>query len=111
MNYFPYILLGLFFFCIGSCFGQVSVVHYNSEWNADNSFNIDVLKDCEKLNVIICNNPEEQEKYKIKSVPTIIIFDNNVEITRFEANILMKIEATFNEIQEKIDKVYLAKFE
>ena len=44
-------------------------------------------------------------------MPTIIIFDNNVEITRFEANILMKIEATFNEIQEKIDKVYLAKFE
>ena len=111
MNYFPYILLGLFFFCIGSCFGQVSVVHYNSEWNADNSLNLEFLKDCEKSNIIICHNPEEQEKHKIKSVPTIIIFDNNIEVFRFEANIMMKIEATFNEIQEKIDNVYLAKFE
>ena len=111
MNYFPYILLGLFFFCIVSCFGQVSVVHYNSEWNAENSLNLEFLKDCEKSNIIICNNPEEQEKHQIKSVPTIIIFDNNIEVFRFEANIMMQIEATFNEIQEKIDNVYLAKFE
>ena len=52
-----------------------------------------------------------QEKHKIKSVPTVIIFDNNVEIARYEANIMMQLEATFNEIQEKIDKIYLAKFE
>ena len=111
MNYFPYIMLGLFFFCVGSCLGQVSVIHFNSEWNADNSFNIDVLKDCEKSNVIICTNPDMQEKHKIKSVPTVIVFDNNVEIVRCEANIMMQLEATFDEIQEKIDKVYLAKFE
>ena len=111
MNYFPYILIALFFFCIGSCLGQVSVVHFNSEWNADNSLNLDFLKDCEKSNIIICHNPEEQEKYKIKSVPTVIIFDNNIEVARFEANIMMQIEATFNEIQEKIDKIYLAKLE
>ena len=104
-------MLGLFFFCVGSCLGQVSVIHFNSEWNSDNSFNIEVLKDCEKSNVIICNSPEEQEKHKIKSVPTVIVFDNNVEIVRFEANIMMQLEATFDEIQEKIDKVYLAKFE
>ena len=111
MNYFPYIMLGLFFFCVGSCLGQVSVIHFNSEWNSDNSFNIEVLKDCEKEDVIICTNPDMQEKHKIKSVPTVIIFDNNVEIARYEANIMMQLEATFNEIQEKIDKIYLAKFE
>ena len=111
MNYFPYIMLGLFFFCVGSCLGQVSVIHFNSEWNSDNSFNIEVLKDCEKEDVIICTNPDMQEKHKIKSVPTVIVFDNNVEIIRFEANIMMQLEATFDEIQEKIDKVYLAKFE
>ena len=44
-------------------------------------------------------------------MPTVIIFDNNVEIARYEANIMMQLEATFNEIQEKIDKIYLAKFE
>ena len=111
MKYFPYIIIALFFSFIGTCVSQVSVIHFNSEWNADNSFNIDVLKDCEKSNVIICTNPDMQEKHKIKSVPTVIVFDNNVEIVRFEANIMMQLEATFDEIQEKIDKVYLAKFE
>ena len=105
------VLLGLLFFGFGICFGQVSVVHFNSEWNTSNSFDVSVLKDCEKVDIIICTNPEEQEKYKIKSVPTVIVFDNNVEIVRFEANIMMQLEATFDEIQEKIDKVYLAKFE
>ena len=104
-------MLGLFFFCVGSCLGQVSVIHFNSEWNSDNSFNIEVLKDCEKEDVIICTNPDMQEKHKIKSVPTVIVFDNNVEIIRFEANIIMQLEASFDELQEKIDKVYLDKFE
>ena len=111
MKHFPYIIIALFFFCIGSCLGQVSVVHFNSEWNADNNFNIEVLKDCDKSDIVICTNPDMQEKHKFKSVPTVIIFDNNVEIARYEANIMMQLEATFNEIQEKIDKIYLAKFE
>ena len=111
MNYFPYIMLGLFFFCVGSCLGQVSVIHFNSEWNSDNSFNIEVLKDCEKEDVIICTNPDMQEKHKIKSVPTVIVFDNNVEIVRFEANIMMKLDVTKKDIQDEIKKIYLAKFE
>ena len=111
MKYFPYIVIALFFACFGSCLSQVSVVHFNSEWNTDNNFDIKVLKDCDIDSIIICTNPEMQEKHKIKSVPTIIVFDNNIEVARFEANIMMQIEATFNEIQEKIDNVYLAKFE
>tara|TARA_R100000458_G_C8044250_1_gene94245 strand:- start:11 stop:346 length:336 start_codon:yes stop_codon:yes gene_type:complete len=111
MNHIPYIVIGLFFFCIGSCIGQVSVVHFNSEWNSENSFDVSVLKDCEKADIIICTNPEEQEKHKIKSVPTVIVFDNKIEVARFEANIMMQLEATFKDIQEKIDKIYLAKFE
>jgi len=111
MKYFPYILIALFFACIGTCLSQVSVVHFNSEWNADNSLNISLLKDCDTSEVVICHNPEEKEKHKIKSVPTIIVFDNEIEVARFEANILMQIEATFNEIQKEIDKIYLAKFE
>ncbi len=111
MNYFPYIVLGLFFFCIGSCFCQVSVVHFNSEWNADNSLYISELEDCEKSQVVICTSPEMKEKHKIKSVPTIIIFDNDIEIERYEANIMMELEATQKEIQERVDRIYLAKFE
>ena len=44
-------------------------------------------------------------------MPTVIVFDNKIEVARFEANIMMQLEATFKDIQEKIDKIYLAKFE
>lgn len=90
---------------------QVSVIHFNSEWNDKNSFDISVLQDCEKSNVVICNSPDLQEKHEIFSVPTIIIFDNNIEKHRFQANIMLQLDATKEEIQDEIQKVHLAKFE
>ena len=111
MNYLYHILIALFFFCYGMCCGQVSVIHFNSEWNADNNFDISTLKDCDVDSVVICHDPELQEKHKIKSVPTIIVFDEEQEIVRFEANIMMQLEATKKDIQDEIKKIYLAKFE
>jgi len=111
MKYFPYILLGVFFFCIGSCFGQVSVIHFNSDWNSDNNFDISVLKDCKKTDVVICHNLDMKDKHKIKSVPTIIVFDEQQEVIRFEGNILMQLDITKKDIQKEIDSIYLTKFE
>lgn len=111
INYFPYIFLGLFFFCIGSCFGQVSVIHFNSDWNSDNNFDISVLKDCKKTDVVICHDLDMKDKHKIKSVPTIIVFDEQQEVIRFEGNILMQLDITKKDIQKEIDSIYLSKFE
>ena len=111
MKYFPYILIALFFACIGTCLSQVSVVHFNSEWNADNNYTIAELKDCEKSDIVICHNPEQQEKHDILAVPTIIIFDNSIEVARFEANIMMELDITIDDLQNAIDKIYLTKFE
>ena len=112
MNYLHYILLGLFFFFYGLCFGQVSVTHFNSEWNAENNFDISVLKDCKKSDVVICDNADLKDKHKIKAVPTIIIFEEEQEVLRFEGNIMMELEITGKEIQEEIDEIInLAKFE
>ena len=111
MNYLYYITLGLLFFFYGACYAQVSVIHFNSEWNADNSFDITVLKDCDIDSIVICHDPELQEKHKIKSVPTIIVFDEEEEVVRFEGNIMMQLEATKKDIQKEIDKIMLEKFE
>jgi hypothetical protein len=105
------VLVGVVFFFFGTCNGQVEVIHFNSEWNSKNNFDISTLKDCEKQNIIICDNPDMQEKHEIVSVPTIIIFDEGEEIKRFQANIMMKLEATEKEIQQEINEIYLAKFE
>ena len=59
------VLLALLFFGFGICFGQVSVVHFNSEWNANNDFDITALKDCDIDSVVICHNPDLKEKYTI----------------------------------------------
>ena len=111
INYLPYIFLGLFFFCIGSCLGQVSVIHFNSDWNSDNNFDISVLKDCKKTDVVICHDLDMKDKHKIKSVPTIIVFDEQQEVIRFEGNILMQLDITKKDIQKEIDSIYLTKFE
>ena len=111
VGYILQILIAIFFFCVGICCGQVSVVHFNSEWNADNNFDVTVLKDCDVDTVVICTNPELKEKHNIKSVPTIIVFDEGDEVARFEGNIMMKLKATKKEIQKEIDSIYLTKFE
>ena len=105
------LLLALLFFGYGLCFRQVSVIHFNSEWNAQNDFDITTLKDCEKENITICHNPKIQEEHSIMSVPTIIVFDDGEEKMRFEANIMMELEATKKDIQKEIDKIMLEKFE
>ena len=93
------------------CYSQVSVIHFNSSWNTENSIDISELKDCKKQSVLICHNEDLKDKYNIKSVPTIVILDEGTEVTRFEANIMMELNVTRKDIQKQIDKIYLAKFE
>ena len=111
LGYILQVLVAIFFFCVGCCYGQVSVVHFNSEWNAENNFDVSVLKECAKSDVVICHNPDMQDKHKIKAVPTVIVFDDEQEVVRFEANIMMQLEATKKDIQAEIDKIMLEKFE
>lgn len=111
IGYLLHVLLAILFFCYGICCAQISVIHFNSEWNADNNFDITILNDCEKKDVVICHNEDLQEKHKINSVPTVIVFNGDDEVIRFEANIMMQLEATRKEIQKEIDKIILAKFE
>tara|TARA_Y100000593_G_scaffold83861_1_gene158438 strand:+ start:1741 stop:2091 length:351 start_codon:yes stop_codon:yes gene_type:complete len=105
------ILIGVLFFVSGMCCGQVEVMHFNSEWNKSNDYDVSNLKDCKTQNVIICHEPKLKEKYKIVSVPTIIIFDEGFEVVRFVANIMMQLEIKDKEVQKEIDKIYLKKFE
>ena len=111
LGYILQVLVAIFFFCVGCCYGQVSVVHFNSEWKAENNFDVSVLKECTKSDVVICHNPDMQDKHKIKAVPTVIVFDDEQEVIRFEANIMMQLEATKKDIQAEIDKIMLEKFE
>jgi len=51
-----------------------------------------------------------QKEHKIVVVPTIIIFNEGEEVKRFQANILMQLEATQDDIQEAVDEILMSSF-
>ena len=68
------------------------------------------LDDCDVVKIDISKNTAAQGKYKIAVVPTLIIFYDGVEKGRFQANIMMKLEATQEEVQEKIEEIIMEDF-
>jgi len=110
-----YALLMLFMFIAGSALGQnmcnsdICVVQFNASWNESNSVDyLDKLTDCEIMNVNI-DEGTYQSDYKIVVVPTIIVF-NGEEVERFQANIMMEIEATKKDIQNVVDEIIYSDF-
>lgn len=95
------------------CSGEhdLCVVQFSAPFNKSNEISwLDQLSDVDTKTVDIMLNTELQAKYKIAVVPTIIVFDNGEEATRFQANIMMSMETTKEEVQESIDEIIMSKF-
>ena len=107
-----YMLVLLFVLSAGGAFGQITVKHFNAEWNKTNSVDWFMdLKDCNTKSYIdIVNDPDAQKKYKIAVVPTIIIFKDGEEVARFQADLSFKMVATREEVQEEIDEQLMSDF-
>ena len=110
-----YLLLMLFMLIGGTalsqnmCNSDICVVQFNASWNASNSVDyLDKLTDCEVMNVNI-DEGTYQSDYEIVVVPTIIIF-NGKEVERFQANIMMQMEATRKEVQNVVDEIIYSDF-
>ncbi len=94
------------------CFGQIKVVQFNAGWNKANDVPwVMSLKDCKtKAYTDIAANPNEAKKYKISSVPTIIIFKDGEEVARFQADLSFTLAATKEEVQEEISNQIMSDF-
>ena len=110
-----YLLLMLFMFIAGTALGQnmcnsdICVVQFNASWNQSNSVDyLDKLTDCEVMNISI-DEGTYQSDYKIVVVPTIIVF-NGKEVERFQANIMMEMEATRKDVQSVVDEIIYSDF-
>ena len=110
-----YLLLMLFMFIAGTALGQnmcnsdICVVQFNASWNESNSVDyLGKLTDCEVMNISI-DEGTYQSAYKIVVVPTIIVF-NGKEVERFQANIMMQMEATRKDVQNAIDNIIYSDF-
>ena len=87
------------------------VVEFNASCNASNKGEwLPKLVDCETERVDITSDSRWASEYKIVVVPTLVIFNNNEESKRFQANIMMTMEATRKEVQDAIDEIIMEAF-
>ena len=87
------------------------VVEFNASFNKSNEVVwLPKLSDCEVQRVDIAADSRWASEYKIVVVPTLVIFNNNEESKRFQANIMMTMEATRKEVQDAIDEIIMEAF-
>jgi len=109
--FITYMFLLLLMLLCGSLFGQVTVTHYNAEWNKANDVKwLNKLSDCDIAQVDIVKKPKQQTKHKIVVVPTIIIFKDGEEVKRFQADISFSMKATREELQDVINEQLMSDF-
>ena len=106
------ILLLISSVCMGQDFSDgMVVVEFNASFNKTNEVAwLPKLSDCETQRVDIAADSRWSKEYKIVVVPTIVIFNNNEEVKRFQANIMMTMEATKKEVQDAIDEIIMEAF-
>ena len=98
-------------FVWGTLSSQIEVIEFNASFNIANSCPwVDELTDCDVKHVDIQLFPDKQKKYKIVVVPTIIVLSDGEEVKRYQANIMMTMEATKEEAQETIDELIMSDF-
>tara|TARA_R110000824_G_scaffold10037_3_gene44496 strand:- start:145 stop:504 length:360 start_codon:yes stop_codon:yes gene_type:complete len=106
-----YLLVIVLMLLSGMAFGQVKVIQFNADWNKSNQIEwIKDLSDCEKNFIDVGKDGEAQKKYKIAVLPTIIIFKDDEEVIRFQADLSFKMLATREEVQESIDDLLMSDF-
>jgi len=99
-----------------SCFAQdfpqgLVVVEFNASFNKSNEVQwLSKLTDCEVERVDIAADSRWASEYKIVVVPTLVVFNNNEEAKRFQANIMMTMEATRKELQDAVDEIIMEAF-
>ena len=90
--------------------GMVAV-EFNASFNEANKVTwLSKLTDCDTKRVDITADSRWSKEYKIVVVPTIVIFNNNEEVKRFQANIMMTMEATLKDVQNSIDEIVMEAF-
>ena len=111
-QYIMYIFIMLFVFFASTAYGQIEVKQFNAAWNSANDIGwVHDLEDCKTISYIdISTEKEMATKHKIAVIPTIIIFKDNEEVARFQADLSFKMVATKEEVQEEINNQLMSDF-
>ena len=92
------------------CDEDICVVEFNASWNAGNNVEwLHKLTDVGTKRILI-DKGTWQKDFSIFVTPTIIIFVNGEEKKRYQANIMMEMEAKQTDVQDKIDEIIMEDF-
>jgi hypothetical protein len=107
-----YLFIILFMLLCGTVSAQVQIAYFNAEWNNSNGVEwVDKLDDVNTISYIdIAKQSDLATKHKIAVIPTIIIFKDDEEVARFQADLSFKMVATRKEIQKEIDNQMMSDF-
>ena len=88
---------------------ETIVVEFWAEFNEANCFDEwDKIKNAKYYRVDISKAPLAKKKYKVRMVPTIIIFKEGSVEESFKAGLDLTLPADLNDIQEAIDEINTA---
>ena len=92
------------------------VVQVNADWNKSASIDLGHLDNCQRFHASIDNKEYGAaiaNEWKIKSVPTVIMFEKGKEIKRFEAGLSFRMDEDEikRQIKKEIDKIMLRRFQ
>lgn len=97
-------VLALMLLCCSAYAQDAAVVHINADFNVSNDwYGLKSLDNAKVYGGSIDKQPALVEKYNITKVPTLILFNDGVEVMRWEAGLDMKLHVTTKEVQHKID--------
>ena len=84
---------------------DVTVVQINAKWNRSNTVDeLQNLKGCEYVFGWLENQPHEIQN-TIASVPVVVVYKDNIAKQQYAADITLKLNATFEEIQKLVDSL------
>ena len=107
-----YILILVLMIWAGTASAQIQITQFNAKWNSANEVLwVNKLTDCKTISYVdISKQTKLAAKHKIAVIPTIIIFKDDVEVARFQADLSFKMVATKEEVQEEIDNQLISDF-
>ena len=84
---------------------DVTVVQINAKWNKSNTVDeLRNLKNCEYVCGWLENQPYEIQ-CSIASVPVVVVYKDNVARQQYAADITLRLNATFEEIQTLVNSL------
>jgi len=91
----------------------ITVVEYWASWNVLNKITMldsIEIEDAKIYRVNIDTNAEITAKQKIVVVPTIVIYDDGIEVKRFQGDLTFTLKIRKKDIQSEVDEILMSKF-